>query len=92
MHIQLARGPALVAVVLLQYGQNEALLELAHRFGVQNVALVHLHNQCFKLISHGISLSESVVLGDSLYKNVECGIYDRDAESSRPSCNKFSPW
>lgn len=56
MHPQFSRGTALVAFILLQHGQDEALFELAHRLGVQNVALVHLHYERFQLIFHGISL------------------------------------
>jgi hypothetical protein len=57
VHSQLPRGPALVAVVFLQHGENEALFEFAYCLGVQNIALVHLQDECFELISHGIPLS-----------------------------------
>jgi hypothetical protein len=57
MHAQLTRGPALVSVVFLQHCKDEPLLEFAYRLGVQNIAFVHLQNECFELISHGISLS-----------------------------------
>ena len=57
MHPQLTRGPALVSAVFLQYCEDETLLEFAHRLGVENVAFVHLEDECFELISHGIPLS-----------------------------------
>ena len=57
VHSQFARRAALVALVLLQHSQDEALLELPHRFGVKNIAFVHLQDECFQLIFHGISLS-----------------------------------
>jgi hypothetical protein len=57
VHTKLARGAALVSFVFLKYRQDKALLEFAHRLRVQNIAFVHLHNQGFQLISHGISLS-----------------------------------
>jgi hypothetical protein len=57
MHPQLAGGPALVSIVFLQYGEDESLLEFAYRLGVQNIAFVHLQDECFELISHGIPLS-----------------------------------
>ena len=57
MHVELTGGTALIAVVLLQNGQDEALLELTHCLRIKNVALVHLHDECFELISHGVSLS-----------------------------------
>ena len=57
MHPQLACCFALVALVFLQHRQDKPLLELAHRLGVQDIALVHLHDECFELVSHGISLS-----------------------------------
>jgi hypothetical protein len=53
----LTSGPALVSAVFLQHRQNESLLEFAHCLGVQDVALVHLQDECFELISHGILLS-----------------------------------
>src|SRR5712671_5199616 len=60
MHSKLARGSALVALILLKNGEDEALLEFAHTFGVKDVALVHLQNECFQLIFHGGSLSRSI--------------------------------
>jgi hypothetical protein len=56
VHAQFARGAALVALVFLKDGKNEALLEFAHAFGVEDVAFVHLQNECFQLIFHDASL------------------------------------
>ncbi len=53
VHVQLAGGTALVALVLLQDGQDEPLLKLTHCLGIKNVALVHLHDEGFELIFHG---------------------------------------
>ncbi len=58
-----ARRAALVALVLLQNGEDELLFEFAHRFGIQNITSVHLHNKGFELISHGISLSARTIAG-----------------------------
>ena len=57
MHTKFTRSTALVSLVLLQDRQNEFLLEFADGLGVENITLIHLHNQGFELISHGISLS-----------------------------------
>ncbi len=57
MHPQLTGGTALVPIVFLQHGEDEPLLEFAHRLGVKNIAFVHLQDECFELISHGILLS-----------------------------------
>src|ERR1700677_1329648 len=54
MHPQLTGSATLVSVVFLQHGENEPLLEFAHCLRVQNVAFVHLQDECFELISHGI--------------------------------------
>jgi hypothetical protein len=56
MHAQLARRPALIPFVFLKNSKNKTLLEFANRLGVQNIALVHLRDECFELVSHGISL------------------------------------
>src|SRR5579863_644443 len=56
MHPQLTRGPALVSVIFLQHCEDEPLLEFAYRLGIQNIAFVHLQDECFELISHGASL------------------------------------
>lgn len=57
MHSQLARGPALVSIVFLEHREDESLLEFPYRFGIQNIAFVHLQDERFELISHGLSLS-----------------------------------
>src|SRR5580704_253415 len=57
VHAEFARGTALVPLIFLQHRQNELLLEFAHGFRIKDVAAVHLHDECFELISHGISLS-----------------------------------
>ena len=56
VHAQLARGAALVSLVLLKHRSDEAAFELAHCFRVEDIALVHLLYECFQLIFHGISL------------------------------------
>jgi hypothetical protein len=53
MHPQLAGGAALVSIVFLEYGKDEAFFEFAHRLGIQNIAFIHLQDKCFELISHG---------------------------------------
>lgn len=57
MHSQLPRSAALVALVFLENSCNEALFEFSDRFGIKNVALIHLVYECFQLIFHRISLS-----------------------------------
>jgi len=54
MHPQLASGAALISVVFLEHGKDKAFLEFAHRLGVKNIAFIHLQDECFELISHGI--------------------------------------
>ena len=56
MHTQLAGRPALIPLIFLKNSKNKALFEFANRLGVQNIAFVHLHDECFELVSHGISL------------------------------------
>jgi hypothetical protein len=53
VHAEFARGAALVTLIFLEHREDEALLEFAYCFGVKNVALVHLHDEGFKLIFHG---------------------------------------
>jgi hypothetical protein len=53
VHAELARGSALIPLVLLEYGQDKPLLEFAYGLGIENVAFVHLHDEGFELISHG---------------------------------------
>jgi hypothetical protein len=57
VHAQLACGAALIALVFLEHSQDKALLKLTNSLGVQNVALVHLHDERFELIFHSLSLS-----------------------------------
>ena len=57
VHAQFARGAALVALIFFEHGRDEAPLEFAHRFRIENIAFVHLMNEGFELIFHGISLS-----------------------------------
>ena len=52
VHAQLSGGAALIALVLLKHGSDEALLKLAHRLGVKNVAAVHVLYERQKLIFH----------------------------------------
>jgi hypothetical protein len=60
MHSELAGGAALIAFVFLQHGENESFLEFANSLRVEDVALVHLHDECFELVSHVVSLSKNV--------------------------------
>jgi len=62
VHAQLARGAALVAFVLRQYGQDEALLKFAHGLGVKNFAVMHLQDEGFELVFHWGYLSFDVML------------------------------
>jgi hypothetical protein len=47
VHAQFAGGAALVALVLLENSQDEALFEFADSLGVKDVAFVHLHDEGF---------------------------------------------
>ncbi len=47
VHAQFTRGTALVALILFQYGQDEALLKLAHGFRIKNPAVMHLQDEGF---------------------------------------------
>ena len=61
MHSEFARRAALVAFILLKYGEDKALFEFAHALGIENVALVHLQDECFQLIFHdSLSLLSNV--------------------------------
>ena len=42
VHSQLARCAALIPLVLFEHSRNKALFEFSDRFGIENVALVHL--------------------------------------------------
>ena len=44
VHTEFAGGAALIALVFLEHGQDETLLELTHALGVKNIAFVHLQN------------------------------------------------
>src|SRR5215469_1370495 len=55
VHAKLPRGAALIALVFLEHGDDEAALEFAHCFRIENVAAIHLQYQCFQLVLHGIS-------------------------------------
>ena len=56
MHAEFTRRPALVALVLLENSQDEPFLELPYRFGIKDVASVHLQYERFELIFHRGSL------------------------------------
>ena len=58
MHAELAGGLALVAVILLEHGEDEPFFEFAYRLGVEDSALVHLQDECFQLILHDVPLSD----------------------------------
>src|ERR1700683_933113 len=61
MHSQLARSAALVAFIFLKHGEDKPLLELAHALGIEDVAFVHLQDECFQLIFHdSLSLRSNV--------------------------------
>src|SRR5215467_26369 len=53
--LALARPAALIAFVFLEDSDDEAALEFAHGFRIENVAAIHLQHQCFELVLHGIS-------------------------------------
>jgi hypothetical protein len=57
MHAQFAGSTALVAFVFLKHGEDESFLELTHALGVEDVAFIHLQNECFQLIFHSWFLS-----------------------------------
>lgn len=52
VHAELARGLALVAIVFLKNGEDEALLELSYGFRIKNPTVVHLQDEGFQLILH----------------------------------------
>lgn len=56
VHAEFAGGAALVALVFLKDGEDKALLEFPYTLGIQDVALVHLQDECFQLIFHDVSL------------------------------------
>lgn len=57
MHAQFTGGAALVAFVFLEDRENEAFFKFTDGLGIKDVALVHLHDEGFELILHGLSLS-----------------------------------
>ena len=57
VHTQFAGSAALIPLVFLKHGEDESLLELAHALGVEDVAFVHLQDECFQLIFHSRFLS-----------------------------------
>jgi hypothetical protein len=61
VHAELTGCPALVTFVFLKHSKDESLLEFANSLRVEDVALVHLHDEGFELISHGISLSQELM-------------------------------
>ena len=50
VHSQLPGCLALIAPIFLEIGHDETLLEFANRFRVEDVAVVHLKDECFQLI------------------------------------------
>ena len=60
MHVELPRRFALIAPVFFKHGHDETLLEFADCFGVEDVAFVHLKNECFQLIFQRCLVSMSV--------------------------------
>ena len=47
MHAEFTGSTALVALVFLENGEDEALFEFADGLGVKDIALVHLHDEGF---------------------------------------------
>lgn len=52
VHAELARGLALIPIILLQDCQDETFLELANGFRIKDTAVVHLQDEGFQLILH----------------------------------------
>ena len=52
VHAQLPRCFALIAPVFFEHGYDKAFLKLTDRFRIEDVAFVHLENECFQLIFH----------------------------------------
>lgn len=52
MHAEFAGGLALIAAIFLEHRDDEAFFELAYRFGIKNIALIHLKHEGFQLIFH----------------------------------------
>ena len=47
----------MVAFIFLEDCEDEAFFKFTDRLGIKDVALVHLHDEGFELILHGLSLS-----------------------------------
>jgi len=69
VHPELTRRATLIAFVLLQDRRNKTALKFAYRFGIKDIAAVHLLYQRFKLIFHGISLSMTVLIFATVAKS-----------------------
>jgi hypothetical protein len=50
VHAELARGFALVSFILFKHGYDKALFEFPDGFRVENIAFIHLKDECFELI------------------------------------------
>jgi len=74
MHAEFTRRPALVALVLLENSQDEPFLELPYRFGIKDVASVHLQYERFELIFHRGSLFYSASSFSLFYECVLCSV------------------
>jgi hypothetical protein len=48
----LPRCLALIAAVFFEHGHDEAFLKLTDRFRIEDIAFVHLKDECFQLIFH----------------------------------------
>jgi len=69
VHPELTRRAALIAFVLLQDCRNKTAFKFAYRFGIKDIAAVHLLYQRFKLIFHGSSLSMTVLVFATVAKS-----------------------
>jgi hypothetical protein len=69
VHPELTRRATLIAFVLLQDCGNKTALKFAYRFGIKDIAAVHLLYQRFKLIFHGSSLSMTVLVFATVAKS-----------------------
>src|SRR6185312_4433991 len=61
MHAKLARRLALISMIAIEHIHNETLLELANCFRVQNAGLMHLRDECLKLVLHRASKNTPVI-------------------------------
>jgi hypothetical protein len=85
VHAQLPGRPTLIALVLLQDGQYELLFEFPDSLGIENIASVHLQDQSFELIFHGVSLSIRRL------SNSSCHSWPTVAPFISELCRTFSP-